>query len=130
MSVDARTLTLAEDVLKPGTRSAELAFRRADDAFLIQSIAWSFPLPELTLAVDPEQPAAHPKDTVTQTATVTNVGGAPATGVEVCGQNIGTIAPKARPARAPLRRPTTITRPPSPRAAAASRVTRWRRIRP
>jgi hypothetical protein len=99
MSVDARTFTLPDDVLKPGTKSAELAFRRADDAFLIQNIAWSFPLPELTLVVDPEQPAAHPKDTVTQTATVTNAGDAPAANVSVCGQNIGTIPPKATATR-------------------------------
>ncbi|MGW6933495.1 hypothetical protein ACWGE0_25795 [Lentzea sp. NPDC054927] len=99
MSVDARTLTLTDDVLKPGTKSAELAFKRADDAFLIQSIAWSFPLPELTLAVDPEQPAAHPKDNVAQTATVTNTGDAPAANVSVCGQNIGTIAAKAKATR-------------------------------
>jgi hypothetical protein len=58
MSVDARTLTITED------------------AYLVQNIAWSFPLPELTLAVDPERPATHPKDTVTHTATVTNAGDA------------------------------------------------------
>lgn len=100
MSVDARTLTLTEDVLKPGTKSAELAFRRDDDAFLVQNIAWSFPLPEMTLTVDPEQPAAHAGDTVTQTATVTNAGDAPATGVEVCGQSIGRVPPKAKATRA------------------------------
>ncbi|NKE55898.1 hypothetical protein FXN61_03275 [Lentzea sp. PSKA42] len=99
MSVDAHTLTLSEDVLKAGTKSAELTFKRDDDAFLVQSIAWSFPLPELTLAVDPAQPAAHPKDTVTQTATITNVGDAPAADVTVCGQQIGTIAPRAKATR-------------------------------
>ncbi|MFD4637419.1 hypothetical protein ACFWN2_08910 [Lentzea sp. NPDC058436] len=95
MSVDARTVTVDENVLKPGTKSAELGFKRADDAFLIQSVTWSFPLPELTLAVTPENPAAHAKDTVTQTATVTNVGDAPAANVTVCGKQIGTIAPHA-----------------------------------
>lgn len=95
MSVDARTVTLDENVLKPGTKSAELGFKRADDAFLVQSVAWSFPLPELTLAVAPEEPAAHAKDVVTQTATITNAGDAPAADVTVCGQQIGTIAPHA-----------------------------------
>lgn len=99
MSVDARTVPLGEDVLKPGSTSAELVFKRADDAFLVQSVAWSFPLPELTLAVAPENPAAHPKDTVTQTATVTNDGDAPAVDVTVCGQQIGTIAPHANATR-------------------------------
>ncbi|MEU0882416.1 hypothetical protein ABZ345_27715 [Lentzea sp. NPDC005914] len=99
MSVDARTFTINEDVLRPGSRSAELTFRRAEDAFLVQSIAWSFPLPELTLGVDPEQPAAHPKDNVTQTATVTNTGDAPAADVLVCGQKIGTIAPRSKATR-------------------------------
>ncbi|WP_191297426.1 hypothetical protein [Lentzea cavernae] len=99
MSVDARTVTIGEDVLKPGTKSAELGFKRADDAFLVQSITWSFPLPELTLAVTPENPAAHPKDTVTQTATVTNVGDAPAADVTVCGQQVGTIASRATATR-------------------------------
>jgi hypothetical protein len=93
MSIDARTITLDEDVLEPGSKSAELTFRRAEDAFLVQNIAWSFPLPELTLAVDPEHPAAHARDTVVQTATVTNTGDAPAADVSVCGQKIGTIAP-------------------------------------
>ncbi|HUQ54266.1 hypothetical protein [Lentzea sp.] len=99
MSVDARTLTLADDVLKPGTKSAELAFQRDEDAFLVQSVAWSFPLPELTLAVTPEVPAAHPKDTVQQTAAVTNTGDAPAADVTVCGQPIGTLAPRATATR-------------------------------
>ncbi|SFQ95289.1 conserved repeat domain-containing protein [Lentzea waywayandensis] len=99
MSVDARTVTISEDALKPGTKSAELSFKRADDAFLVQSIAWSFPLPELTLTVAPEKPAAHPKDTVTQTATITNVGDAPAADVTVCGQQIGSIAPRATETR-------------------------------
>jgi hypothetical protein len=99
MSVDARTLTLPEDVLGAGTRSAELTFRRAEDAFLVQNIAWSFPLPELTLAVDPVQPAAHPADLVTQTATVTNVGDAPAADVAVCDQKIGTLAAHAKVTR-------------------------------
>ncbi|HEX7309512.1 hypothetical protein [Lentzea sp.] len=99
MSVDARTLTLDDDVLKPGTKSAELAFKRDDDAFLVQSVAWSFPLPELTLAVDPEKPAAHPKGAVQQTATVTNVGDAPAADVLVCGQSVGTIAARAKATR-------------------------------
>ena len=100
MSVDARTVTIAEDVLEPGTTSAALTFRRAEDAFLVQNIAWSFPLPELTLAVDPERPAAHAKDSVTHTATVTNAGDAPAADVSVCGQKIGTIAPHAKAVRA------------------------------
>ncbi|GLY51370.1 hypothetical protein [Lentzea sp. NBRC 102530] len=95
MSVDARVVTVGENVLKPGTRSAELGFKRADDAFLVQSVAWSFPLPELTLAVAPENPAAHAKETVTQTATVTNAGDAPAADVTVCGQQVGTLAPRA-----------------------------------
>ena len=95
MSVDARTLTLSENVLKPGSKSAELTFRRAEDAYLVQNVAWSFPLPELTLAITPDQPAAHPKDTVSQTAKITNVGDAPATDVSVCNQKIGTIAPHA-----------------------------------
>lgn len=99
MSVDARTVTLDEDALKPGSRSAELTFRRAEDAFLVQNIAWSFPLPELTLAVTPEQPAAHAKDMVAQTATVTNTGDAPAAEVSVCGQKIGTIAPHQKATR-------------------------------
>ncbi|RDI35227.1 hypothetical protein [Lentzea flaviverrucosa] len=99
MSVDARTVTVDASVLKPGTKSADLAFRRDEDAFLVQSIAWSFPLPELTLTVDPATPVAHPKDTVAQTATVTNAGDAPATGVTVCGQQVGTIAPRATATR-------------------------------
>ncbi|MFS8103954.1 hypothetical protein LFM09_43225 [Lentzea alba] len=99
MSVDAHTLTLKEDLLEPGTRSVELKFKRDDDAFLVQSVAWSFPLPELTLAVTPEQPPAHAKDTVTQTAKVTNVGDAPAADVSICGQKIGTIAPHATASR-------------------------------
>ncbi|MFD9698868.1 hypothetical protein [Lentzea sp. NPDC059081] len=99
MSVDARTLTVDEGALKPGTKSAELTFKRDDDAFLMQSVAWSFPLPELTLAVDPEQPAAHPKGTVQQTAKVTNTGDAPAADVLVCGQQVGTIAPRATVSR-------------------------------
>ncbi|MEV6238308.1 hypothetical protein [Lentzea sp. NPDC051838] len=99
MSVDARTVTLTEDLPKPGTKSADLTFRRAEDAFLVQSVAWSFPLPELALNVTPEQPAAHPKDNVTQTATVTNTGDAPAADVTVCGQKIGTIAPHAKSTR-------------------------------
>ncbi|KJK46507.1 hypothetical protein UK23_23175 [Lentzea aerocolonigenes] len=99
MSVDARTITIGEDVLEPGSKSAELTFRRAEDAFLVQNIAWSFPLPELTLAIDPEQPAAHPKDNVSQTAIVTNTGDAPAADVSVCGQKIGTIAPHAKTTR-------------------------------
>ncbi|WP_146231855.1 hypothetical protein [Lentzea atacamensis] len=93
MSVDARTLTITEDVLKPGTKSAKLAFNRTEDAYLVQNIAWSFPLPELTLAVDPKHPTAYPKATVTQTATVTNAGDAAAANVSVCGQKIGTIPP-------------------------------------
>lgn len=99
MSVDARTLTIPENVLKSGTKSAELTFKWTEDAYLVQNIAWSFPLPELTLAVDPEHPAAHAKDTVTQTATVTNTGDAPAANVSVCGQKIGTIAPHAKATR-------------------------------
>ncbi|GAB2832908.1 COG1361 family protein [Lentzea nigeriaca] len=99
MSVDARTITVPEDALRPGARSAELTFRRADDAYLVQNVTWSFPLPELALTVDPEQPATHPKDNVTQTATVINVGDAPAAEVSVCGQKIGTIAPHAKAAR-------------------------------
>ncbi|MGW4208972.1 hypothetical protein ACWEIJ_13375 [Lentzea sp. NPDC004789] len=99
MSVDARTFTLAEDALAPGAKSAELTFRRAEDAYLVQNIAWSFPLPELTLAIDPEHPAAHPKDNVAHTATVTNAGDAPAADVTVCGQKIGTIAAKAKAVR-------------------------------
>ncbi|MEV6717909.1 hypothetical protein AB0M48_38390 [Lentzea sp. NPDC051208] len=99
MSVDARIVTVDANVLKPGTKSADLAFRRAEDAFLVQSIAWSFPLPELTLTVDPGRPVAHPKDTVAQTATITNAGDAPATGVTVCGQQVGTIAPHATATR-------------------------------
>ncbi len=106
MSVDARTFTLAEDVLEPGSRSAELTFRRAEDAFLVQNIAWSFPLPELTLGVDPEQSSAHPKDNVVQTATVTNTGDAPATDVSVCDQKVGTIAPHAKATRACTTRAT------------------------
>jgi hypothetical protein len=99
MSVDARTLTLGENVLKPGSKSAELAFRRAEDAYLVQNIAWSFPLPELTLAVTPDHPAAHPEETVTQTAKITNVGDAPASDVSVCNQKIGTLAPHATATR-------------------------------
>ncbi|HEX8870660.1 MAG TPA: hypothetical protein VF821_33660 [Lentzea sp.] len=99
MSVDARTLTLDENLPRPGARSTELTFRRAEDAFLVQSVAWSFPLPELTLALAPEHPSAHPEDNVTQTATVTNTGDAPAADVSVCGQKIGTIAPHAKTTR-------------------------------
>lgn len=99
MSVDARTSTLGENVLKPGTKSAELAFRKTEDAYLVQSIAWSFPLPELTLAVTPERPAAHPEDTVDQTAKITNVGDAPAADVSVCNQKIGTLPPHATATR-------------------------------
>ncbi|MGI5500680.1 hypothetical protein [Lentzea sp. CA-135723] len=95
MSVDAHTVTIGENVLKPGTRSAELSFKRADDAFLVQSVAWSFPLPEFTLAVAPEKPSAHAEETVTQTATVTNAGDAPAADVTVCGKPVGTLAPRA-----------------------------------
>ncbi|RAS70637.1 hypothetical protein C8D87_101938 [Lentzea atacamensis] len=85
---------------KPGTKSAKLAFKRTEDAYLVQNIAWSFPLPELTLAVDPEHPTAYQKATVTQTATVTNAGDAPAANVSVCGQKIGTIPPRAKATRA------------------------------
>ncbi len=99
MSVDARTLTLGDNVLRPGTKSAELAFKRDEDAFLVQSVAWSFPLPELTLSVSPENPAAHQGDTVQQTATITNAGDAPAADVVVCGQQAGTIAPRATATR-------------------------------
>lgn len=99
MSVDARTVTVGADTLKPGTKSADLAFTRAEDAFLVQSVAWSFPLPELTLAVTPENPAAHAKGKVSQTATVTNAGEAPAAGVTVCGQQVGTIAPRSTATR-------------------------------
>lgn len=45
------------------------------------------PPPGLALAVEPEHPAAHPKDTVTQTATVTNTGDAPAANVSVRPRN-------------------------------------------
>ncbi|MFI6095818.1 hypothetical protein ACIA8G_09720 [Lentzea sp. NPDC051213] len=96
MSVDARTVTVEENVLKAGAKSAELTFRRAEDAFLVQNIAWSFPLPELTLALAPEHPSAHPKDQVAQTATVTNEGDAPAADVSVCNQKIGALAPHAK----------------------------------
>ncbi|MFD5824451.1 hypothetical protein [Lentzea sp. NPDC060358] len=99
MSVDARTLTLDDAVLKPGSKSAELAFKRDDDAFLVQSVAWSFPLPELTLAVTPEKPLAHAEEAVRQTATVTNVGDAPAADVLVCGQPVGTVAARATATR-------------------------------
>ncbi|MGW6445691.1 hypothetical protein [Lentzea sp. NPDC055074] len=99
MSVDARTVDIGADALKPGTKSAELAFKRADDAFLVQSVTWSFPLPELTLAVDPEKPAAHARGKVSQTATITNAGDAPAAGVTVCGQQVGTLAPRATATR-------------------------------
>ncbi|MET8757939.1 hypothetical protein [Lentzea sp. NPDC004782] len=99
MSVDARTFTLPEDALTSGTKSAELTFRRAEDAYLVQNIAWSFPLPELALTTDPEHPAAHSGDTVAQTATVTNTGDAPAADVTVCGQKIGTVAAKAKASR-------------------------------
>ncbi|SDF36629.1 conserved repeat domain-containing protein [Lentzea fradiae] len=99
MSVDARTLTVPDGVLQPGSKSAELTFQRDEDAFLVQSIAWSFPLPELVLAVSPEHAEAHPGGTVTQTATVTNAGDAPAAEVTVCGQQIGALAPHATATR-------------------------------
>lgn len=99
MSVDARTVSVPSDQLPPGARAAELGFGRDEDAYLVQSLAWSFPLPELTLAVTPPELAARPGDQVTRTATVTNAGDAPAAAVVVCGQEIGAVAPHATVAR-------------------------------
>ncbi|ANZ41241.1 hypothetical protein BBK82_40005 [Lentzea guizhouensis] len=95
MSVDARTLSVSSEQLPPGARTAELTLARDEDAFLVQSLAWSFPLPGLTVNVTPGALAAYPGGDVSRTAVVTNVGDAPAAGVVVCGQDAGTLAPRA-----------------------------------
>lgn len=95
MSVDARTLAVPSDQLPAGAKQAELTLDRDEDAFLVQSLAWSFPLPGLTVNVAPDALAAHPGDQVSRTATVSNVGDAPAAGVVVCGQEVGALAPRS-----------------------------------
>ncbi len=99
MSVDARTVSVPSDLLPPGERTAELTLHRDEDAFLVQSLAWSFPLPGLALNVTPGALAAYPGGQVSRTAVVTNVGDAPAAGVVICGHDAGTLAPRASASR-------------------------------
>ncbi|MEU7476993.1 hypothetical protein AB0A63_13485 [Lentzea sp. NPDC042327] len=99
MSVDARTLSVSSEQLPPGARTAELTLARDEDAFLVQSLAWSFPLPALTVTVTPGALAAYPGGEVSRTAVVTNAGDAPAAAVVVCGQDAGELAPHASVSR-------------------------------
>ncbi|KOV82860.1 hypothetical protein ADL03_22505 [Nocardia sp. NRRL S-836] len=99
MSVDARTVPVPSELLPPGARTAELTLDRDEDAFLVQSLAWSFPMPGLALNVTPGALATYPGGQVSRTAAVTNVGEAPAADVVVCGQDAGTLAPGATASR-------------------------------
>jgi hypothetical protein len=99
MSVDVRTLTVSDEIIRPGATSAEVTFTRRDDAYLVQNMAVAFPLPELTVTTRPDRPFAHPGDLVAQTVAVTNAGGAPARQVTArvgeeppCVRNIGALA--------------------------------------
>jgi hypothetical protein len=96
MSVDARTLTVSDEIIRPGATSAQLTFIRRDDAYLVQNMAVAFSLPELTVTTRTDRSVAHPGDLVIQTVAVTNAGGAPAREVAVrvgsepaCVRNIG-----------------------------------------
>ncbi|MEC3974505.1 hypothetical protein [Amycolatopsis sp. H20-H5] len=99
MSVDATTVTASDQVIRPGATSAQVAFTRRDDAYLVQSMVVAFPLPELTVTTRPDHSVVHPGDAVVQSVSVANVGGAPAGDVSVrvgseptCVRKIGALA--------------------------------------
>lgn len=98
MSVDAKSFGVSADAAPPWQGVTELTFGGSNDTYLVQSIAASFGHPELSISTSTDRPVAHQGDRITQTATVRNIGGAPAENVTVgldigagCVRPIGTL---------------------------------------
>lgn len=111
MSVDARTVDLANDVLPVGETTANVKFTSGFDAYLVSGLVLSSGRPELAVATAVAPAVAHPGDQVTQSVTVTNTGSAPAVDVAVhmdigtgCDQHIPRLEP-GRWAKATCARP-------------------------
>lgn len=99
MSIDVRTVTVSDEIIRPGDTNAQLTFTRKDDAYLVQNLAVSFPKPELTVTTKSEPARAHAGEPVKQTVSVTNAGEAPAREVMLrvgpepaCVRAVGTLA--------------------------------------
>ncbi|MEV4312376.1 hypothetical protein [Actinocrispum sp. NPDC049592] len=98
MSVDAQTVDVSADVMRPGESGAAVSFTSGLDAYLIGGIAASSARPELAISTRTDRDTVHPGDDVTQSVLITNTGGAPAVDVRAteslgpaCDQNVGRI---------------------------------------
>nr|WP_206784399.1 DUF11 domain-containing protein [Amycolatopsis sp. MtRt-6] len=98
-SVDAKAFNV--DSIPAGATSAKLGVVTSGDTVLAQNLAFSVPVPELQIAVRPNQPKVHAGEPVTFAVVVTNPGDVPAAGVEVadpavpeCAKPLGTLAPR------------------------------------
>lgn len=99
-STDAKKLNVPATVIKVGDTSASVSMSTSGDAFLLQSLVLSVPVPGLciTKTVSPE--VAHAGDTLTWTIRVENPSVGPVTDVAVtdpliaaCARTIGTMTP-------------------------------------
>ncbi|WP_414640047.1 DUF7507 domain-containing protein [Amycolatopsis sp.] len=98
-SVDAKAFNV--DSIPAGATSAKLGVVTSGDTVLAQNLAFSVPVPELQIAVRPNQPKVHAGEPVTFAVVVTNPGDVPAAGVEVaapavpeCAKPLGTLGPR------------------------------------
>lgn len=88
MSVDARTVELGPETVRPGDTGVDVVATSGADHYLLQVLALSVPAPGLAVTTTVDPPVAHDGDPVTQHAVVANTGAVPLRGIDVAfGQN-------------------------------------------
>lgn len=97
-SVDAKSLSVPPGVISSGDTSATLRITTTADAFMLQSLVLSVPVPSLCLEKTVDPAVAHPGDLLTWTLRVRNPTTTPVTGVVVedpavpdCGRVLGAL---------------------------------------
>ena len=98
-SVDAKKLDVPAGVIPIGSTSAAIQTRTTGDAYALQSVVLSVPVPALCMQKSVSPPTALPGQTLTWTITVSNPTTGDALGVEVsdplvpdCERTLGTVA--------------------------------------
>jgi hypothetical protein len=98
MSIDATTVELDADAVRPGDSAIDVVATSGPDHYLLYGLALSVPLPGIALHTMVDRPVTHPGETITQQAVVSNPGGVPLHHVVVtsgfgCRRLVGSLAP-------------------------------------